>query len=108
MFLLFVFVFFCFKQKTAYDMRISDWSSDVCSSDLLGDDRAGVRIPLGDALTLLDAAALVGHQTGTVRHLVAGALAAIAVDQHDLAVTAHDHEAEIGRASWWERVWQYG
>src|SRR3546814_8536049 len=28
-------VFFCFKQKTAYDMRISDWSSDVCSSDLV-------------------------------------------------------------------------
>src|SRR3546814_9828526 len=27
--------FFFFKQKTAYDMRISDWSSDVCSSDLL-------------------------------------------------------------------------
>src|SRR3546814_8919132 len=27
-------VFFCFKQKTAYEMRISDWSSDVCSSDL--------------------------------------------------------------------------
>src|SRR3546814_5800238 len=31
MFLLF---FFFFKQKTAYEMRISDWSSDVCSSDL--------------------------------------------------------------------------
>src|SRR3546814_3707070 len=31
----FVFFFF-FKQKTAYEMRISDWSSDVCSSDLLG------------------------------------------------------------------------
>src|SRR3546814_13799023 len=27
-------MFFVFKQKTAYDMRISDWSSDVCSSDL--------------------------------------------------------------------------
>src|SRR3546814_4727249 len=27
---------FCLKQKTAYEMRISDWSSDVCSSDLLG------------------------------------------------------------------------
>src|SRR3546814_3131025 len=27
-------VFFFFKQKTAYDMRISDWSADVCSSDL--------------------------------------------------------------------------
>src|SRR3546814_2422263 len=30
----FVFCFFFFKQKTAYEMRISDWSSDVCSSDL--------------------------------------------------------------------------
>src|SRR3546814_6665866 len=28
--------FFFFKQKTAYEMRISDWSSDVCSSDLCG------------------------------------------------------------------------
>src|SRR3546814_1254993 len=28
-------VFFLFKQKTAYEMRISDWSSDVCSSDLM-------------------------------------------------------------------------
>src|SRR3546814_4656600 len=32
------FIFF-FKQKTAYEMRISDWSSDVCSSDLLELDR---------------------------------------------------------------------
>src|SRR3546814_882940 len=31
----FLIVFFFFKQKTAYEMRISDWSSDVCSSDLL-------------------------------------------------------------------------
>src|SRR3546814_6284050 len=30
----YLFVFFFFKQKTAYEMRISDWSSDVCSSDL--------------------------------------------------------------------------
>src|SRR3546814_3402265 len=35
MYLMFLVVFF-FKQKTAYEMRISDWSSDVCSSDLLG------------------------------------------------------------------------
>src|SRR3546814_3456660 len=28
-------MFFCFKQKTAYEMRISDWSSDVCSTDRL-------------------------------------------------------------------------
>src|SRR3546814_1537774 len=40
--MLFVFFsFFFFKQKTAYEMRISDWSSDVCSSDLL---RAGVEV----------------------------------------------------------------
>src|SRR3546814_15854156 len=32
-----VFFFFFFKQKTAYEMRISDWSSDVCSSDLARD-----------------------------------------------------------------------
>src|SRR3546814_3797093 len=32
-------LFFFFKQKTAYEMRISDWSSDVCSSDLVLDAR---------------------------------------------------------------------
>src|SRR3546814_8002366 len=31
---IYIFFFFFFKQKTAYEMRISDWSSDVCSSDL--------------------------------------------------------------------------
>src|SRR3546814_19862324 len=41
---------FCFEQKTAYDMRISDWSSDVCSSDLLTDDTA-----IGMLEQLLDA-----------------------------------------------------
>src|SRR3546814_2554396 len=34
------FFFFFFKQKTAYEMRISDWSSDVCSSDLQCSDTA--------------------------------------------------------------------
>src|SRR3546814_6030755 len=34
MLVLFFLLFFFFKQKTAYEMRISDWSSDVCSSDL--------------------------------------------------------------------------
>src|SRR3546814_4700911 len=40
-----------FKQKTAYEMRISDWSSDVCSSDLLNAtamfNHSNVRIPAG-------------------------------------------------------------
>src|SRR3546814_2538549 len=38
-----LFCFFFFKQKTAYEMRISDWSSDVCSSDLLTDGQARAR-----------------------------------------------------------------
>src|SRR3546814_4546585 len=37
-------VVFCFKQKTAYEMRISDWSSDVCSSDLLGQHIVDMRL----------------------------------------------------------------
>src|SRR3546814_3489839 len=44
-----VWFFFCFKQKTAYEMRISDWSSDVCSSDL--------RFVMAAALPFPDAAA---------------------------------------------------
>src|SRR3546814_2930596 len=35
-------IIFVFKQKTAYDMRISDWSSDVCSSDLGAQERRGI------------------------------------------------------------------
>src|SRR3546814_8568550 len=48
-------MFFFFKQKTAYEMRISDWSSDVCSSDL-GDGPA--------------AAVALGQQRGQDVHLV--------------------------------------
>src|SRR3546814_8751008 len=36
------YLLFFFKQKTAYEMRISDWSSDVCSSDLIAADRTGI------------------------------------------------------------------
>src|SRR3546814_8990263 len=50
---LFVMIFFFFKQKTAYEMRISDWSSDVCSSDLHGDGNLG---------------AAIGAQEGQQRH----------------------------------------
>src|SRR3546814_7079467 len=44
-----IFFFFVFKQKTAYEMRISDWSSDVCSSDLarLGGARVTWIYPYG-------------------------------------------------------------
>src|SRR3546814_11809948 len=42
--IVYVFYFFFFKQKTAYEMRISDWSSDVCSSDLYGNSQGWVRL----------------------------------------------------------------
>src|SRR3546814_14389444 len=43
---------FFVKQKTAYELRISDWSSDVCSSDLNG--RSGVIGPDGDVISDID------------------------------------------------------
>src|SRR3546814_6860663 len=61
--MMFLFVycfFFFFKQKTAYELRISDWSSDVCSSDLAPE--GGIEIefgigehrPAGERLAVLD------------------------------------------------------
>src|SRR3546814_14690480 len=41
---------FFFKQKTAYEMRISDWSSDVCSSDLIGGAVVRLRLGAGDII----------------------------------------------------------
>src|SRR3546814_16858204 len=45
-------LFFFFKQKTAYEMRISDWSSDVCSSDLTGlNAPAGFDVAIAEELS---------------------------------------------------------
>src|SRR3546814_2418010 len=54
MFVVYWYRYFCccvffFKQKTAYEMRISDWSSDVCSSDLT-QQRFAIRLALRDLL----------------------------------------------------------
>src|SRR3546814_2556330 len=53
-------LFFFFKQKTAYEMRISDWSSDVCSSDLLHWDTA-LRDDGGPVLGVSAPATVRGH-----------------------------------------------
>src|SRR3546814_8723552 len=79
------FVFF-FKQKTAYEMRISDWSSDVCSSDLRDHNAAALRAVLEgkpsayrDIVVLGSAAALI--VAGKAETLEQGAtLAADAID----------------------------
>src|SRR3546814_5415986 len=74
-------LFFFFKQKTAYEMRISDWSSDVCSSDLrqfaqagavAGDDRRRLVALLGGAGTLRTGAGLA-RQPGVDRRVSSGA-----------------------------------
>src|SRR3546814_7223126 len=81
--------FFFFKQKTAYEMRISDWSSDVCSSDLW------IK-PVPQFLIPLETARSQNH----------------AMARLDLVLAAEFRgfdpgNTEIGRASWRERVCQY-
>src|SRR3546814_11298984 len=53
---------FLFKQKTAYDVRISDWSSDVCSSDLAPGRRADDLAGLRDQVVEPDLLVLVGKR----------------------------------------------
>src|SRR3546814_18509787 len=53
-----LFFFFC-KQKTAYEMRISDWSSDVCSSDLESGGRCFFEDPFG-VISMLKACSTTG------------------------------------------------
>src|SRR3546814_10864206 len=83
--------FFFFKQKTAYEMRISDWSSDVCSSDLIEVVKAGhAGHPIGGELQLeflTELIVLVHH-----RHIDIDRLQTV---------------KEIGSASCRERVCQY-
>src|SRR3546814_2596862 len=56
----YVVLFFFFKQKTAYDMRISDWSSDVCSSDLLDFEAQAAEARILPAGALPDPMASIG------------------------------------------------
>src|SRR3546814_6884433 len=97
-----LFCFFFFKQKTAYEMRISDWSSEVCSSDLLA-----------IAFVSGDRAAEIGDRVaGGAAHLrqkvAAERLAVLAeIDAEGGADRAGGQlEQEIGRASCRERVCQ--
>src|SRR3546814_12795851 len=122
------FVFF-FKQKTAYEMRISDWSSDVCSSDLqvLGRARALGRARR-DGLPLLPAGQrhsargrdgqgveqedLRADPQGRRRRLEDAGRGARALPRcrgvrHHGAILQHDGDSETGRASRRDRVCQY-
>src|SRR3546814_6530249 len=86
--------FFFFKQKTAYEMRISDWSSDVCSSDLADRARGEQEAERGP----------VAEHHGHVLLLAARGLEPGAAACRRLVGRAA--ELEIGRASCRERVCQ--
>src|SRR3546814_8268231 len=89
---------FFFKQKTAYDLRISDWSSDVCSSDLLVLGRRGRSWRgLFGGEHPLDASA------GSVALSLPGSDLAFELR----AIVDATVQAQIGRASCRERVCSY-
>src|SRR3546814_18975184 len=85
--------FFFFKQKTAYEMRITDWSSDVCSSDL--DPRLYDADQRAEALGVYGAA---DHAPAFIAALAPTSPAA----------SVGIGVGKIGRASCRERVCQYG
>src|SRR3546814_6921838 len=105
--------FFFFKQKTAYEMRISDWSSDVCSSDLREIGHGQDQRHIADARARHEA---IEHEQADQQVEDAGGgveppeeggefgLAAAFLQHRRVLVLCE----EIGRASCRERVCQYG
>src|SRR3546814_4579477 len=97
-------MFFFFKQKTAYDMRISDWSSDVCSSDLDCTDGVAAVLEPGD-----DPAPVGGVRPGAVHEDDRRLRLARPFRRRAVSLRSDDlgRGEEIGRASCRERVCQY-
>src|SRR3546814_9682686 len=93
--------FFFFKQKTAYEMRISDWSSDVCSSDLTL-SVTSISSRCGGSPLCASADTTTEAKLGSVSWSAETLIATFRFDGHFIA-SWH----EIGRASCRERVCQY-
>src|SRR3546814_15227466 len=115
MFMMVCFFFF-FKQKTAYEMRISDWSSDVCSSDLPVDRRRLViaRIAERERRLIARLRMNTGRQDKRQRHnhrYESNMLHIAALPDHQPTNRGGGlgffSGIEIGRASCRERVCQY-
>src|SRR3546814_10207951 len=106
-----VFCFF-FKQKTAYEMRISDWSSDVCSSDLAAVRADDVALQLAPRVVLAHRQIGVGRaelEFGDAKVVEPGThlFGDEGVVRPDRNIALVELNAEIGRASCRERVCQY-
>src|SRR3546814_5996674 len=85
-------MFFFFKQKTAYEMRISDWSSDVCSSDL------EFLLQVGEQVQHLRLDRDVERRHRLVEHHHVGVQHQGAGNGDALALPAGEHVRKIGRA----------
>src|SRR3546814_871195 len=96
--------FFFFKQKTAYEMRISDWSSDVCSSDLVDDEQWNQK-PLLGLHGVAEAVVDGDVQPCGCEQPVEQVLHPAAVDAGEFV--GRHHFDPIGRASGRESVCQY-
>src|SRR3546814_9026048 len=103
-------VFFFFKQKTAYEMRISDWSSDVCSSDLARDAQTvNGSVKAGDDIEAEDLGTVNGDICVGERARISGGIETVngGIFVGRGGNVAKGIETEIGRASCRERVCQY-
>src|SRR3546814_7191165 len=96
-------MFLLFKQKTAYERRISDWSSDVCSSDLAMLKAGGGAI-VNTASSLGQVAIPGASEYVAAKHGVVGLTRAAGADYGARGIRVN---AEIGRASCRERGCQY-
>src|SRR3546814_5919911 len=103
-----MYVFF-FKQKTAYEMRISDWSSDVCSSDLKNSSTSQGALRK-NWVTNQDPARSGGSSEICMSPSTAPAAVPIAMARKEIAILKtkpSSSSGEIGRASCRERVCKY-
>src|SRR3546814_10523816 len=97
-------MFFFFKQKTAYELRISDWRSDVCSSDLFGRKGLDGASTRGIAKAAGTAMSSITYHYGGKEGLYLAAADYIVSQMDD---GAHPIEGdELGRASCRDRVCQ--
>src|SRR3546814_6136468 len=107
-----VCVVFFFKQKTAYEMRISDWSSDVCSSDLADSALSEkIRLKAFPDSTLKGPANLLitpNLDTGNITYNMLKMTGSHGVAMGPVLLgAARPVHVQIGRASCRERVCQY-
>src|SRR3546814_19563872 len=101
-------LFFLFKHKTAYEMRISDWSSDVCSSDLVDEINPETdRVHTTFAMTVASTGRLSSTEPN-LQNIPIRTEEGRKIRQAFVAAPGHVLLSELGRASCGEGVWQYG